>query len=76
MGIWSWLLSALSIVGALLNALGKVFGFYLWIVADIGWIIVEIYLQQWAQVPMWAVYTVISIIGIIMWKRKKIGESK
>lgn len=32
-----WILSFLSIIGATLNAFGKIEGFYFWIVANVGW---------------------------------------
>ena len=74
MTIISWILSAISITGGILNAFGKVSGFYIWIIGNLGWVGVEIYLQQWAQIPMWIVYTLLSVMGIIIWKKKQIGK--
>lgn len=74
MTIVTWILSAISIVGTLRNAMGKVDGFYIWIVSNLGWLVAEIILKQWAQVPMWIVYTILSVVGIVMWKKKKIGK--
>jgi hypothetical protein len=54
--------------------MGKVDGFYIWIVSNLGWLVAEIILKQWAQVPMWIVYTILSVVGIVMWKKKKIGK--
>jgi len=65
----SFFLSGLSIIGALLNAYNKLSGFYLWIIANAGWIIVCIYTGMYSQIPMWSVYFATSIIGIIQWKK-------
>lgn len=73
MNITSWVLSGLSIIGSILNAFGKIAGFYIWIIANTGWIVEESITHNWAQVPMWAVYNIISVIGIIIWKKKKVG---
>ena len=67
-----WGISALSIIGAILNAFGKTLGFYVWVVANTCWIVDGICTHSYSQLPMWITYDVISIIGIIVWRRKKI----
>lgn len=68
----AWAISAASILGAILNAFGKVLGFYVWIVANLAWVAYGIYYQDYAQIPMWLTYSAISVIGIIVWRRKRI----
>ena len=77
MTIFSWILTALSIIGALRNAQEKIDGFYIWIVANIGWIIYDVITNQPAQIALFAVYTAISIFGVYQWiknRKKKIKE--
>ena len=72
----SWLFSTFSVIGAFLNAYGRIEGFYIWILANLGWIVYCVCGGLYAQVPMWLVYTIISLVGIIMWKRKGVKSSK
>ncbi len=66
-----WLLSGLSIGGAILNARKNVYGFYLWIVSNIGWVAWDVMTESWGQIPFFAVCTIISAYGIICWNKKK-----
>jgi nicotinamide riboside transporter PnuC len=68
----SWIITALSVGGAIYNARGKVFGFYIWIVANIAWIAFDIYIKSYSQAALFAVYTIISVYGIYTWKKNKI----
>lgn len=69
-----WIISCISIIGGLFNAFGKTVGFVIWIIANISWIIFDIYTMQYAQIPMWAVYTITSAIGIYIWRKHKINS--
>ena len=60
----------LSIAGALINARGKVIGFYIWICSNLLWCVYAVMKHTWPQMPMYVVYTVICIYGIIQWKNK------
>lgn len=68
-----WILSGLAIIGAILNASGKRIGFYVWLVANIGWVIQCTLTSQYGQLPMWIFYSCICVFGLIQWKRKGIG---
>lgn len=67
-------MSAISIYGAWLNAKAKISGFYVWIVANCLWIIYSLATAQYGQVPLWVIYTLISLNGIREWKKKKYHE--
>ena len=71
----SWLFTGLSILGAVLNAFGKIAGFYVWVIANLCWISFDIYQHLYSQILMFVVYTVTSIIGIVVWRRKKNGKN-
>ena len=66
----TWILTALSLLAAILNARGKVSGFYIWIVANLGWVAVDLIKEIPSQATLFFVYTCISIYGIKQWKNK------
>jgi len=65
-----YVLSAISIIGGFFNAYGKRISFYIWLITDISWLIYCIHIKFWGQVPMWAVWTIVSILGIIKFKER------
>ena len=68
----SWIFTALSVLGAYLNARGKIAGFYVWIPANIAWIVYDWIIGEPAQSVLFMVYLVICLIGIRTWRRKGI----
>ena len=68
-----WIIGIISVIGGVLNAYGKISGFYFWIIANIGWIIYCISNKFYGQIPMWFVFLVIAVLGIVEWKKKEIG---
>lgn len=62
-----WLLSALSIIGAILNAKMIKWGFVFWIVANIGWAGFNWITDTYEQIPIWIVFTIISSWGFWKW---------
>lgn len=68
------ILTILSILGAYLNAKKKIEGFYIWIISNIGWIIIDTIAGLYFQSILFVVYTIICIEGIIQW-RKSDGET-
>ncbi|MBW1719941.1 MAG: nicotinamide mononucleotide transporter [Deltaproteobacteria bacterium] len=87
--IFPWTLTALSIIGAILNIRKKRSGFAVYTIANIGWIIVNIYHGIYAQAAriivniyhgiyaqaaLFIVFTGLSIWGWIEWGRKKWGR--
>jgi nicotinamide riboside transporter PnuC len=72
--ILPWSLAVLSIIGAILNIRKKRSGFAVYTVANMGWIIVDIYYGIYAQALLFAVFTVLSSWGWIEWGRKPWGK--
>jgi len=70
MEIVAWILSIISITGAFLVSYKRIEGFYLWLVANGGWIVYCIICHTYGQILMWSVYFATSIIGIIQWSKK------
>ena len=65
----TWLLTMLSILGAVLNIKKKRSGFAVYTLANLGWIIVDIYHGIYAQAALFVVFTALSIWGWIEWGR-------
>ena len=65
------LLSLASVLGGVVNARGRIEGFYIWIATSIAWSCISIYdASMLGQLPMWIAYLAISIYGVMMWKKK------
>lgn len=67
-----WILAGISVIGALFNANGKRISFWIWLVSNSGWIIFCLSAKLYGQIPMWIVYDVICIMGIIRWRQRGI----
>lgn len=65
--MYEWLIAALSIAGGVLNVLKNRWGFVLWIAANLAWIVVDVVYGLWAQIPVWVVFTAISVWGFVKW---------
>jgi len=65
-----WVISAGSILGAVLNALGNKWGFAVWVFTNLAWIVYDIYIGLWGQIPIWIAFTVTSFYGFWLWSKK------
>ena len=61
--------TVLSLSGAVLNALGYVEGFWVWLVANGLWIVFSVRLRRWGLVSLFAAYEVLAVVGIVAWGR-------
>lgn len=67
MDLFGLFLSILSIVGGFLVSWKRVEGFYVWVVANVGWIIWCVIFHATGQMTMWFIYTVQSLLGVYKW---------
>ncbi len=67
----SWTITAFSVIGAILNAKGRIEGFYVWIAANTGWIVYNIINDEYALAALFAVYTIICVYGIRHWRKSR-----
>ena len=65
------MLTGLSIVGAVLNIKKRRSGFAVYTVANVGWIIVDLYNGIYAQAALFLVFTALSTWGWIEWGKKE-----
>jgi len=68
--VFWWAITALALVGAILNARLKWQGFVCWIVSNAAMCSKAVWLQDWPQAFLWVVYTGISVVGLVTWLRK------
>ncbi len=69
--VMPWLLTGLSILGAVLNIKKRRSGFAVYTVANMGWIAVDLYNGIYAQAALFAVFTGLSAWGWIEWGKKE-----
>lgn len=69
--IITWSLTFISIIGAILNVKKRRSGFIAYTVANIGWVIVDVYYGVYAQATLFVVFTGLSVWGLIEWKDKR-----
>lgn len=65
-----WTLTALSILGAILNIKKRRSGFAVYTVANLGWVAFDIYHEIYAQAALFVVFTGLSTWGWIEWGRR------
>ncbi|WP_461209116.1 nicotinamide mononucleotide transporter [Desulfocurvus sp. DL9XJH121] len=66
----TWILTCLSITGVILTVKKSRMGYAFFVVANAGWITVNIRNEIYAQAFLFAVYTCLSVWGFIEWTRK------
>ena len=66
--LFRWVLTAMGVIGAFLNALGNRTCFVIWIVANIGWITVNLQRRSWPEVALFSVYLGTAVLGLVTWR--------
>jgi nicotinamide riboside transporter PnuC len=66
----TWILTAMSVIGAYLNVKKKRISFLLYTIANIGWILTNLYFEIYSQAALFFVFTLLSTYGWIEWGRK------
>ena len=70
----TWIIVALALAGAVLNAARRVEGFYVWVLTN-AWLAVHNYsVGEHAQAALWLAYLVICVAGIARWRRTERKE--
>jgi len=67
---WLWIVTAISIIGTVLNVYKKRACYYFWLVSNSIWLIVDIHKGIYEQALIFGVYTILAILGIVVWKKK------
>lgn len=67
MTVFCWILAIMGVTGAVLNVAKKRSGFFCWVVANCGWVLVSLIRQQWPEMALWSVYLGIAVRGVYTW---------
>ena len=65
----TWTLAILSLAGTVLNVQKRPEGFYFWIVANVGWVLINWGAGIYAQACLFAIYLLLAIYGAWLWSR-------
>ena len=62
-----WLLVALSLIGTFLVTKRHASGFIFWIVANIGWVVIDYRAGLYSQAALFGAYLALAIYGLYEW---------
>lgn len=65
-----WIAVSLSLGGGYLINKKNVYGFYCWVISNLIWIACFAITQQWPSTFLFTIYELMSIHGIILWRRE------
>lgn len=65
----TWILSVISIIGAILNILHYPIGFVLWAAADIVWATHDFCIGEYAQGMLFVIYFFLGVWGFWSWRK-------
>lgn len=68
MFISSWIFVCIALYGTYLNAEQDRRGFYLWIVSNIAFALINAHSGMYAQSFLFSMYAALAIRGLIVWK--------
>ena len=68
--IGTWALTAVSLIGTVLNVKKIKYCFYIWTVANILWLAYDIYTGLYSRAVLDAVHLCFAVWGIIAWGKK------
>lgn len=66
-----WLVTILSLYGNVLNVKKKRSGFVVWVIANVLWLIYDIWTGLYSRAALDTVQTAFCVWGIIEWKDKE-----
>lgn len=68
--MYAWILTLMCLVGTILNVKKNIICFYLWSIANIGWLIFDIISGLYSRALLDFVQLCFAIWGIIEWRNK------
>ena len=66
--IATYVLTAMCLLGTFLNCRRRIFCFHIWLVANIGWLLIDLYLGLYGRAVLDLVQFFFAIYGIYQWK--------
>ncbi len=69
---WTWIITILAIIGTIANIKRKAWCFWIWLVTNSIWIIVDYRAGLYAQAFLFCVYFSLSIWGLWEWQGSQV----
>jgi len=69
-----WILSGLSITGAIFCIFKSPWAWIIWLVGNTGWFLIKIIEHDYAQATMWVIYQGVCLVGLYRWQKEKTNE--
>jgi len=69
--LWSIIALTFTLIGTVLNAQKKILGFYIWIIANLLWLIVTWKFNDVSLTIQYLIFTILNFYGIWQWKKKE-----
>lgn len=66
---WTWIITALAIVGTVANIYKQKWCFIVWLFTNFTWMVVDYHKGLYSQSFLFAVYVVLAIWGLIQWRK-------
>jgi len=60
----------ITLLGTILNSRKNIYGFYIWIVANIMWLVITLKLQDISISIQYIIFILLNFYGIYQWKKK------
>ena len=76
MELLGWVTACISLTGAFLNARQKWYSFVVWMIANVSWIVYDVFNGCYAQAALFCAYLAMNIYGLYCWKFKNFGHSR
>jgi nicotinamide riboside transporter PnuC len=64
------ILTILALLGVILNIKKNIWCFYIWLVTNASWAVIDFYKGIPAQGVLFSIYTLLAVYGIYEWKKK------
>jgi nicotinamide riboside transporter PnuC len=71
MAAFTWIVAIISLIGVVLNVRQDRRCFYLWIVTNTAWMVIDYTRGLYAQAFMFLVYFCLAVWGLYSWKHKR-----
>lgn len=65
----TWIMTAISMFGSYLNSVKSIYCFYVWIIANILWIIYDVSIKLYSRAALDILQTILCVYGIINWRQ-------
>lgn len=72
--IITWIISGMALTGTILNSNRNKYGFILWFITNLFWVIVDFRAGLYAQSALFFAYTLLAVSGLVTWTKKEKNE--